>query len=24
VGTLLARAAAEFEKKYRSLHGGEL
>jgi RNA polymerase sigma-70 factor (ECF subfamily) len=24
VGTLLARAATEFEKKYRSLHGGEL
>jgi len=24
VGTLLARATAEFEKKYRSLHGGEL
>jgi len=24
VGTLLARAAAEFEKKYRSMHGGEL
>jgi len=24
VGTLLARAAAEFEKKYRSLYGGEL
>jgi RNA polymerase sigma-70 factor (ECF subfamily) len=24
VGTLLARAAAEFEKKYRSLHGCEL
>lgn len=24
VGTLLARAAAEFEKRYRSLHGGEL
>lgn len=24
VGTLLARAAAEFEKKYRSLHGSEL
>lgn len=23
VGTLLARAAAEFEKRYRSLHGGE-
>jgi RNA polymerase sigma-70 factor (ECF subfamily) len=23
VGTLLARAAAEFEKKYRSLYGGE-
>ena len=24
VGTLLARAAAEFERKYRSMHGGEL
>jgi RNA polymerase sigma-70 factor (ECF subfamily) len=24
VGTLLARATVEFEKKYRSLHGGEL
>jgi len=24
VGTLLARAAAEFEKRYRALHGGEL
>lgn len=24
VGTLLARAAAEFEKRYRSLYGGEL
>lgn len=24
VGTLLARAASEFERKYRQLHGGEL
>ena len=24
VGTLLARAAAAFEKQYRSLHGGEI
>ena len=24
IGTLLARAASEFEKKYRQLHGGEL
>jgi RNA polymerase sigma-70 factor (ECF subfamily) len=24
VGRLLARAAAEFEKKYRSMHGGEI
>lgn len=24
VGTLLARAAADFEKKYRALHGGEV